>query len=116
MNSSAGPFRRRIASNLLWTPQGLVRRPLVTFYGDCTYLVETCAAPDRLPATEFYAGLLVADFPADYRRAFERLRAAEDDLSATLPQTVVEGGIWVVLSGLDYAALRLTPQSRIQPL
>lgn len=116
MNSSAGPFRRRIASNLLWTPQGLVRRPLVTFYGDGTYLVETCAVPDRLPATEFYAGMLVADFPADYRRAFERLRAAEDDLSATLPQTVVEGGIWVVLSGLDYAALRLTPQSRIQPL
>lgn len=116
MNSSAGPFRRRIASNLLWTPQGLVRRPLVTFYGDGTYLVETCVAPDCLPATEFYAGMLVADFPADYRRAFERLRAAEDDLSATLPQTVVEGGIWVVLSGLDYAALRLTPQSRLQPL
>ncbi|WP_308501182.1 hypothetical protein [uncultured Alistipes sp.] len=78
--------------------------------------MEPCAVPDRLPATEFYAGMLVADFPADYRRAFERLRAAEDDLSATLPQTVVEGGIWVVLSGLDYAALRLTPQSRIQPL
>lgn len=116
MNSSAGPFRRRIASNLLWTPQGLVRRPLVTFCGDGTFLVETCAAPDRLPATEFYAGLLVADFPADYRRAFERLRAAADDLLTTLPQTVVEGGIWVVLSGLDYAALRLTPQSRIQPL
>lgn len=116
MNSSAGPFRRRIASNLLWTPQGLVRRPLVTFYGDGTYLVETCAAPDRLPVTEFHAGLLVADFPADYRDAFERLRVSADDLLTTLPQTVVEGGIWVVLSGLDYAAMRLTPQSRIQRL
>lgn len=116
MNSSAMPFRRRIASNLLWTPQGVVRRPLVTFFGDGTFLVESCPMPDRLPATEFHAGLLVADFPADYREAFEQLRKSVGDLLTTLPQTVVEGGIWVVLSGLDYAAMRLTPQSQIQRL
>lgn len=116
MNSSAGPFRRRIASNLLWTPQGLVRQPLVTFCEDGTFLVERCPMPDRLPATEFHAGLLVADFPADYRSAFERLRESADDLLTTLPQTVVDGGIWVVLSGLDYAAMRLTPRSQIRRL
>lgn len=117
MNSSVQPFRRRIASNLLWTPEGLVRRPLVTFFGEAgDFLVESCAAPDRLASTEFYAGLLVADFPAEYRTAFERLRASDEDLLTTLPQTVVEGGIWVVISGLDYATMRLTPQSRIQRL
>lgn len=116
MNSSDRPFRRRIASNLLWTPQGVLRRPLVTFWGDGGFLVEECPMPDRLASTEFYAGLLVADFPADYRGAFERLRAEGGDLAALLPQTVTEGGIWVVISGLDYAALRLTPQSQIRPL
>lgn len=72
--------------------------------------------PDRLAATEFYAGLLVADFPADFRPAFERMRAEGGDLAELLPRMVVEGGVWVVISGLDYAALRLTPQSRIRPL
>ena len=118
MNSSVRPFRRRIASNLLWTPQGVIRHPLVTFCEDPegTFLVESCPMPDRLAATEFYAGLLVADFPTDYLRAFERLRASGESLTATLPQTVVEGGIWVVISGLDYATLRPGPQSRIQAL
>lgn len=116
MNSSAKPFRRRIASNLLWTPQGVLRQPLVTFYADGSFLVEQCPMPDRLAATEFYAGLLVADFPADFRPAFERMRAEGGDLAELLPRMVVEGGVWVVISGLDYAALRLTPQSRIQPL
>lgn len=58
MNSSAQPFRR-IASNLLWTPQGLVRNPLVEVAADGRILsVATCAEPDRLPGTEFYAGVL----------------------------------------------------------
>ncbi|WP_295937704.1 amidohydrolase family protein [uncultured Alistipes sp.] len=58
MNSSVLPSRR-IASNLLWTPQGLVRNPLVGVAADGTVLsVETCAEPDRLPGTEFYAGVL----------------------------------------------------------
>lgn len=117
MNSSARPFLRRIASNLLWTPQGIVRSPVVTFYdGDDAFVVETCSCPDRLPETEFHAGLLVADFPADFRGAFERLRASSGDLLADLPHTVVPGGVWVVLSGLDYARMRLTAESRIQRL
>lgn len=116
MNSSAQPSRR-IASNLLWTPQEIVRTPVVTFYdGDDAFVVETSPHPDRLPETEFYAGLLVADFPTDFRAAFERLRASSGDLLSDLPHTVVPGGIWVVLSGLDYARMRLTAESRIQRL
>lgn len=116
MNSSDRPFRRRIASNLLWTPQGVLRHPLVTFRADGGFLVEECPMPDRLAVTEFYAGLLVADFPADYRSAFERMRTEGGDLAALLPRTVTEGGVWVVISGLDYATLRLTPQSQIRLL
>lgn len=116
MNSSGEPFRRRIASNLLWTPQGVIRHPLVTFHAGGGFLVETCPAPDRLAATEFHAGLLVADFPTDYRTAFDRLKAAGGDLATLLPQTVTENGVWVVISALDYAALRLLPQSQIRLL
>ncbi len=117
MNSSDRPFRRRIASNLLWTPGGLIRHPVVTFCDpEGTFFVESCPTPDRLPCTEFYAGVLVADFPADYVRVFERLRTAGGDLSRLLPQTVVDGGIWVVISGLDYASLRLVAASRIRAL
>lgn len=58
MNSSAQPSRR-IASNLLWTPQGLLRNPLVGVAADGRILsVVTCPEPDRCPGTEFYAGVL----------------------------------------------------------
>ena len=58
MNSSAQPSRR-IASNLLWTPQGLLRNPLVGVAADGRILsVGTCPEPDRCPGTEFYAGVL----------------------------------------------------------
>ena len=117
MNSSARPFRRRIASNLLWTPQGIVRSPVVTFYdAEDDFVVETCPCPDRLPETEFHAGLLVADFPPEFLEAFGRLRASSGDLLTELPHTVVPGGVWVVLSGRDYARMRLTAASRIRRL
>lgn len=116
MHSSVEPFRRRIASNLLWTPQGMMRQPLVTFFADGSFLVERCPMPDRLASTEFQAGLLVADFPVDYRRAFEQMQARGGDLRTLLPHVVAEGGVWVVISGLDYTMLRLTPQSRIRLL
>ena len=73
-------------------------------------------APDRLAATEFYAGLLVPDFPADYRAAFDGMRAAALPLSELLPRIVTPGGALVVISGLDYDSLRLTPQSQIRKL
>lgn len=115
MNSSEQPLRR-IASNRLWTPQGIVPWPLVTFSSDGRVLsVETCPDPDRRAGTEFYAGLLVGDFPADYRRAFDALLArSAEPLTATLPALLAPGsGVWVVLSGLDYATLRLTPRAQI---
>ena len=50
---------RKIASNLLWTPEGFVRHPLVTVGGDGRIeRVEVCAEPDRSACTEFYAGIL----------------------------------------------------------
>ena len=109
MTSSAPRPSRRIASNLLWTPQGLVRHPLLTLGADGRVLsAESCPDPDRLAATEFYAGLLVPDFPADYRAAFDGMRAAALPLSELLPRIVTPGGALVVISGLDYDSLRLT--------
>jgi len=109
---------RRIASNLLWTPQGVLRNPLVTFSPDGrTLRVEQCADPDRQPATEFYAGFLVLDFPADYGTFFPQWCAERASLLERLPQRVpAPQGIAVVLSGLDYDELRLTPHSRITPV
>lgn len=116
MNSSAQPIRR-IASNLLWTPQGLLRNPLVTLSAEGRLLgVESCPDPDRLSATEFYSGLLVAGFPADYRAAFGHLRTAALPLEEALPELVRPDGVLVVLSGLDYGTLRLTPRSTILKL
>lgn len=118
MNSSGQPFRR-IASNRLWTPQGVICWPLVTLSAEGRVVsVEECPDPDRRAGTEFYAGLLVFGFPSDYRGAFaELLRRLDEPLPETLPAVVrSEGGIPVVLSGLDYATLRLTPGSQIRPL
>ena len=113
MTSSAPRPSRRIASNLLWTPQGLVRHPLLTLGADGRVLsAECCPDPDRLAATEFYAGLLVPDFPADYRAAFDGMRVAALPLSELLPRIVTPGEALVVISGLDYDS----PQSQIRKL
>ncbi len=54
---------RKIASNWLWTPEGFLRRPLVTLDDGGRILdVRTCDAPDREPFTEFHAGLLPPGF------------------------------------------------------
>lgn len=117
MNFSVPPFRR-IASNRLWTPGGLVRNPLVTLdAAGRIRSVEVCPDPDRLPATEFYAGMIVPDFPPDYRAAFERLRREPDALSDALSRLLpAPDGVTVVLTGLDYSALRLLPQAQIRKL
>lgn len=115
MNFSARPFRQ-IASNLLWTPRGFVRDPLLTLGADGSILHRaSCAAPDGLPCTEFYAGILVPDFPSDYRTAFARMLARtavplDDLLREAVPASP---GVLVVLSGLDYPSMRLTEQSQI---
>lgn len=122
MNSSVPPFRR-IASNRLWTPAGVVRNPVVEVASDGRILsVESLADPDRLPLTEFYAGLLVPAFPDDYRAAFAALLARRDRplaelLSELIPADgALRGGALVVISGLDYATLRLTDRAEIRLL
>ena len=108
MTSSAPRPSRRIASNLLWTPQGLVRHPLLTLGADGRVLsAESCPDPDRLAATEFYAGLLVPDFPADYRAAFDGMRAAALPLSELLPRIVTPGGALVEIMNEDGTMARL---------
>lgn len=53
------PQIRKIASNLLWTPRGLVRNPLVETTTDGRILsVTQNDAPDRMAGVEFYAGVL----------------------------------------------------------
>lgn len=54
---------RKIASNWLWTPEGFLRRPLVTLDDGGRILdVRTCDDSDREPFTEFHAGLLTPGF------------------------------------------------------
>lgn len=54
---------RKIASNYLWTPAGFLKNPLVEVDDDGRIVsVTTCAEPDRLCATEFYAGILTPGF------------------------------------------------------
>ncbi len=126
---------RKIASNLLWTPQGLIRHPLVEVAPDGLILsIATCADPDRLAGTEFYAGMLVS---GDFVPYFEALHPFAD---IPLPDLLAKGcpsrkgenlaslcispacaGIsagrrcgLAVISGLDYNRLLLTPASLIR--
>lgn len=119
MNSSVRS-PRRIASNWLWLDGRLSRDPVVELSADGSLLsCARCEAPDREPFTEFCAGVLVADFPADWRGGFEWLCARRErplaELLAALPRSAA-GGVWVLLSGLDYATMRLTDSSRIRLL
>ena len=110
------PCSRKIASTLLLTAAGeVVRDPLVELSaeGRITTL-RRCAAADRDPFTAFYAGLLVPDFPADWQAAFEGLKGAQRPLQQLLPPLLTPGaGVLILLSGLDYERLTLTPRSRI---
>ncbi len=105
---------RKIASNLLWTPRGIFRHPLVEVAEDGRIAaVSSCSDPDRLPFVEFRPGLLVPDFPRDFRAAFRSL-PVDLPLTRSLPPLLVPGrGLLVVLSGLDYDSLMLTPAARI---
>ena len=109
---------RRIAAHRLWRPEGMVEHPLVTLSPEGrVVLVESVADPDRRAATEFYAGVLVAGFPADYRAAFAAMQARGGSLSERLPEVApADPGRWVVISGIDYDTFRLTETARIEAL
>lgn len=119
MNSSAQPLRR-IASNLLWRDGEVLRDPLVELTASGRIVsARSCPAPDREPFTEFYPGVIVADFPAEGQAVFRRLLAAGDlplgEALAAAGYPDPEGAA-VVVSGLDYATMRLTPRLRILSL
>ncbi len=117
------PPCRKIASNLLLTAAGdLVRNPLVYLSAEGRILavrrLDEAAGADRSPFTEFHAGLLVPRFPADWRDRFEALRG---DRTTPLPQLLApllrpEGGVLVLLSGLDYDRMTLTDRSAIRQI
>lgn len=109
---------RRIASNLLWRNGELLRNPLVTLNkAGCVVSVETCSEPDRMAHTEFWAGILVVDFPEDYASVFAQMKMQSGvPLPKLLMRLVSASGALVVISGLDYQTLCLTSQSRIQLL
>lgn len=129
MNSSEQPIRQ-IASNLLWTPRGLLRDPLVRLSTDGIVLgVETCPAPDREAGTAFFAGVLVAQTLAEPLAVLCRQRPLPEtplpEILATLATALPHGACEVaerrccplaVISGLDYPTLRLTPQTQIRKL
>lgn len=95
MNSCVPPSRR-IASNRLWTPRGVVCDPLVEIAPDGRVrLLGVCSRPDSLPLTEFYGGVLVPGFPAGYRDAFARLMLRrERPLEELLAELIPDGAVW----------------------
>lgn len=92
-----------------------MRNPLLTVAGDGLVLcVESCAEPDSVPCVEFYSGMLVAEFPADWRGTFEAMKTRMEPLDELLRAVVpAPDGVLVVISGLDYDAMRLTERSQI---
>lgn len=117
MDSSAQPIRR-IASNLLWTPGGIVRNPLLTLAPDGRVVaVESCSEPDRLAATEFYSGLARPRLPGRLPHGFRTPVPGLGDAAARTARADGDaGGVLVVISGLDYESLRLTSRSQIRRL
>lgn len=100
----------------------MVRHPLVTLSPEGAVTdVTRCTEPDRTAGTEFYAGVLVPDFPADFRRVFARMQEEARCGGRTLPEQLAElvpaaAGVPVVISGIDYATMRLTARARIRSL
>lgn len=109
---------RLVASNLLWSPQGVLSHPLLRLAADGRVLgVTRCDDPDRRAATEFRAGVVVPDFPADWRECFARLCAQRRPLTELLPRCCpAPQGVTVVISGIDYATWLPTPAARIERL
>ena len=112
-------FSRKTASNLLWTPEGLVRSPLVEWDAEGHVVsLRTCDVPDREPFTEFLAGVLVFDFPCDIGATLDLMQC---EANVPLPELLIrfcpaEDGVAVVISGIDYQTMRLTTDTRITPL
>ncbi len=107
---------RQIASNYIWSRErGFEAHPVATV--DATGRITACrlvADPDREPFTEFFSGVLVGGFPVAYREVFrEMMTSQEKGLDALLRENITGEGCVVVISGLDYGTMSLTPRSEI---
>lgn len=103
---------RKIASNLLFDGHTLHRNPLVELSDEGEVLrITTVAHPDRQPFTEFYAGMLVVG--VDPAMLPQLLSDHTTPLLDLLPPTINPArGRLMLLTGLDYAQLRFTTESR----
>lgn len=105
----------RIAANRLLTIDGtVIDRPLAELSPEGRIRsVVRCEEADRQPFTIFLAGLLVPDFPRDFRAAFAAVAGDRTTpLDRLLPRE--RGGICVLLTGIDYRRMLLTERSRIR--
>ncbi len=96
----------------------MVRNPLVGFDSSgCAVEILSCDEPDRKPFTEFYAGLMVLDFPVRWRETFSAMMQRRDKPLEELLEEIVlptsETTCTVIISGMEYSPLRLTAQSEI---
>ncbi len=109
---------RQIASNLLFLREGApLRNPLIRLSESGAVLsIEQCEAPDAEPFTQFYAGIMVLEFPDAYKEAFEQLRSSSQPLDVALSSVVGRGSAVVVISGVDYERMVLTEGSKIKRL
>lgn len=107
---------RRIASNYIWSRErGFEAHPVAVVGdgGDITSF-KLLADPDREPMTEFFSGVLVGGFPSAWRETFAEMMASPcRTLDTLLRERVGDGGCVVVISGLDYATMSLTPRSQL---
>lgn len=96
-----------------------MHHPLVEFDSKGRVLrIEECSSVDRSPLTEFFAGLMVLHFPENAREVFrEMMENRHKSLEVLLREvTLQDGGVAVILSGLDYQGGFLTSSSQIQVL
>lgn len=107
---------RYIASNYIWSRErGFERHPVATVSDEGRIVaLKLLENPDREPLTEFFSGVMVEGFAADERGAFdEMMHSSERGLDLLLRRHTSACGGVVVLSGLDYEKMELTPQSQI---
>ncbi len=113
------PVTRKIASNRLWTPDGVVHNPLVEFDDSGRMVsVVSCPEPDREAMTEFYSGVMIPNFPNLWRETFaamllRRNEPLEKLLAESITQTTTTT-CTVIISGLNYSPLQLTDKSEIR--
>ncbi len=109
---------RKIACHRLWTDGEILCNPLVSIGPDGRIVAVTrCDRPDTEPLTEFHAGVMVPDFPADFRTVFDgmlarRTKPLADLLSETVARPCGER-CTVMISGVEYEPLRLTERAQI---